>query len=69
MGGGEGGRGESGEVGTPISFTCRGGTLRIGYIAGVGGVAVFQFVPGAQYHFTIPGSEIIPVLDAPSATC
>ncbi len=41
-----------------------GGALRIGYITGVGGVTVFQFIPGAQYHFTIPGSKIIPYAGA-----
>ena len=41
-----------------------GGTLRIGYITGIGGATVFQFIPGAQYHFTIPGSKIIPYAGA-----
>ena len=41
-----------------------GGALRIGYITGVGGLTVFQFVPGAQYHFTIPGSKVIPYAGA-----
>ncbi len=41
-----------------------GGSLRIGYITGIGGATIFQFIPGAQYHFTIPGSKFIPYAGA-----
>ena len=41
-----------------------GATLRIGYITGVGGVTVVQLVPGAQYHFSLPGSNLIPYAGA-----
>ena len=41
-----------------------GGTLRIGYITGGHGITVFQFVPGAQYHFVLPGSKFIPYVGA-----
>jgi len=41
-----------------------GGSLRIGYITGMNGVTIFQFIPGAQYHFTLPGGKVIPYAGA-----
>lgn len=41
-----------------------GVTLRIGYITGGGGATVVQLVPGAQYHFSLPGSNLIPYVGA-----
>jgi OprF membrane domain. len=41
-----------------------GATMRIGFVTGGGGFTVFQFVPGAQYHFNPTASNLIPYLGA-----